>query len=376
MKERRYQMIKKRYYTVLVSTILVFASMFAVVGMLYFHFDTHESVSLDPAETIIYYDENNQPVIKKPVESKVFNFLVLGHDRAASLTDVIMLINYNVTDGTIAIMQFPRDTYVSYGVPTNRINATYASYLREARSNGSDTPQLDALRKFADVLEEALCTNINFCAVMDLNGFRNIVDAIGGVEMNVPRRMYYNDPEQGLYINLQPGYQTLNGAQAEQFVRFRAGYLQADIGRQDAQKIFVSAFIEKVKKSVDVGTLTSLAGTVLDNLYTDITVSDFVYFGKNLLSVDMSKIKMVSMPSNGAGGQLVMAKKPMIALINQYFNVYDTDITEAIFDKNKAFVNVNSQEYMNAYMSDEALYGGTEYDAGSVNEDSINIPGK
>ncbi len=343
--------------------------------MLISHFMTHEAESLNPEETVIYYDENDQPVIKKPAEGKNFNFLVLGHDRAAVLTDVIMLINYNVTEGTIAIMQFPRDTYVSYGVPTNRINATYSTYLSEARGKGSDTPQLDALKKFADVLEEALCTHIHFCAVMDLNGFRNIVDAIGGVEMNVPRRMYYNDPEQGLYINLQPGYQTLNGAQAEQFIRFRSGYVQADFGRQDAQKIFMSAFIEKVKKSVDVSTLTELAGVVIDNLYTDITVSDFVYFGKNVMGVDMENITMVSMPAGAAYNQPVMVKKATLKIVNEHFNVYDTDITEAIFDKNKAFVNEAIWDYQNAYMADEAIYGGTEYDAGNVNEDSIDIPG-
>lgn len=367
--------MKKRYYTVLVSTILVFVSLFAVAGILVSHFATYEAETMDPKETVVYYDDDNNPVVIKPAEGKNFNFLVLGHDRAATLTDVIMLINYNVTEGRVSIMQFPRDSYVSYGVPTSRINATYATYLNEARAKGSSTPQLDGLRKFADVLEDALCTNINYCAVMDLNGFRNIVDAIGGVEMNVPERMYYNDPEQNLYIDLHPGRQTLNGAQAEQFVRCRSIYINADLGRQNAQKIFMSAFIEKVKSSVDVGTLTELAGTVLDNLYTDITVSDFVYFGKNIIGIDMANVTMMTMPINaGPAGHVVMVKKDMVKLINQYFNVYDTDITEAMFDKKKVFVNENNSGYTSAYYADKAVYGGHEYVADDVNKDSIDIP--
>ena len=121
---------------------------------------------------------------------------------------------------------------------------------------------------------------------MNLDGFVNIVDALGGVEMNVPYRLYYPDPAQNLYIDLYPGYQTLTGAEAEQFVRFRHGYLQADIGRQNAQKMFMSAFIQKAKSSLNisnVGTLTTVATEIIDNLTTDITVSDFVYFAKEML---------------------------------------------------------------------------------------------
>ncbi|MBE6708446.1 MAG: LytR family transcriptional regulator [Ruminococcaceae bacterium] len=368
-------MIKKKYYTVLTTTILMFVAMLAVVGIMasYLWNYTPEGPNV-PTDTMIHYDENNNPVVVKPLEDKTFNFLVLGHDRMATLTDVIMLINYNVTEGSISIMQFPRDTYVGYGVATSKINVSYATFFNEARGKGSDTPELDALRKFADHLESALCTKISYCAIMDLNGFINIVDAIGGVEMNVPTKMYYNDPDQNLYIDLQPGYQTLNGAQAEQFVRYRYGYLQGDLGRQDAQKIFMSAFIEKVQKSVNVSTLTTLAETVLDNLYTDMTVSDFVYFGKNVLSVDMSKVSMISMPCNPAGNHVVMAKKAMIDIVNKHFNVYDTDITEGIFDRDKIFVNNYDQTFINAYYSEKSTYGGTEYDAGNVNDSSIDIP--
>ena len=54
-----------------------------------------------------------------------------------------------------------------------------------------------------------------------INGFRNIIDAIGGVEFDVPIRMFYNDPEQNLHIDLQKGKQLLNGKKAEMLVRFR-----------------------------------------------------------------------------------------------------------------------------------------------------------
>lgn len=369
-------MADKKRTTVLCVTILLFVAMLAVVGVMasYLLTYTPEGPNI-PNETVVHYDENNNPVILVPQEDQNFNFLVLGHDRMASLTDVIMLVNYNVTEGKMSIMQFPRDTYVGYGVATSKINATYATYFNQARGEGSKQPELDALRRFADVLEKALCTKISYCAIMNLNGFVNIVDTLGGVELNVPADMYYSDPEQGLYINLKAGFQTLNGSQAEQFVRFRYGYAQGDVARQDAQKIFMSAFLKKVQTSVTATKLTSLADTVLENLYTDVTVSDFVYFGKELIGADLSKITMLTVPSNQASSSHVVISKPLLLdIINEHFNVYDSEITEAIFDRDKIFLNEYDQYYKNCYYSEEAIYGGTEYDAGDVNDSSIDIP--
>jgi len=371
-------MEKKKFYVVLSMTILVFVAMIGVVGVMatYLLTYTPKGEHIPVAnETVVYHDENDEPINMIYTEKETFNFLVLGHDRIARLTDVFMLVNYNVTDGEISIMQFPRDTYVGYGVATSRINVCYATFYNRAVGEGSKTPELDALRRLADKIETSLCTKISYCAVMNLNGFGKIVDSIGGVEMNVPADMYYDDPDQGLYVNLKAGYQTLNGNQAEQFVRFRAGYAQADLGRQDAQKIFMSAFLKKVQSSVSLSNITTLADTVISNLYTDITVADCAYFGKNILGVDLSKMTMITMPSNYMpdSGHMVMAKKPMIDLMNKYFNVYDKDIVESIFDKDKMFCRPGSEK---VYYSDNAVYGGSEFDAENVNDNSIDIPRK
>lgn len=175
-------------------------------------------------------DGNVKVITAKQLEGS-YNFLVLGHDRTALLTDVIMLVNYNTNNASITILQFPRDTYVSYDVPTHKINATFSTLYTEELSKGlsEDKARLNAIQRFGDVFEKSLGINIYKCAIMDLNGFVNIVDALGGVEVDLPSDLKYDDPAQNLYIDLHAGYQTLNGDQAEQFVRYRKGYLQADI---------------------------------------------------------------------------------------------------------------------------------------------------
>ena len=214
-----------------------------------------------PFETDIVTDENNELVTQPPIEvnDESYNFLVVAKDRVSGLTDVIMLINYNISDQGISVMQIPRDTYVEVDdYYYHKINGVYSYYLSGRR--GESNAEVLALRDFADFLEKNMCVKIHYTALIGIEGFGSIVDAIGGVEMYVPRDMYYVDPYQDLYINLKEGYQTLNGDKAEQFVRFRYGYANGDIGRGDAQKLFMTAFIKKLASSIsftDLGTLTN-----------------------------------------------------------------------------------------------------------------------
>lgn len=361
----------------MIVTVACFAVMILVAGVVMSYLFTYTPKGPNlPNETVVHYDEYENPVVLRPTSEENFNFLVLGYDRKAMLTDVFMLVNYNVTDGKISIVQIPRDTYVSIGVPTSKINATYSTFLYEETSLGTDDPELAALRRMADLLEKSFCTKISFCTIMDLDGFRQIVDSIGGVEVNVPVDIYLGDTLSGNKLTHIPaGKQLLDGRLAELFVRHRGAYLQADHGRQDAQKIFMSAFLKKLKDSVSVTKMTELSETVLDSLYTDIIVSDFVYFGRNLLRVDLSEITMVSMPSRPSDtGHVIMVKKLMAETINKHFNVYDGEITESIFDKDGLFFTEANQSIINAYNAESALYGGTEYNADNVNDESIYIP--
>lgn len=368
-------MTKKRTAAIIV-TVACFAVMILVAGVVFSYLLTYTPKGPNlPDEPVIHYDEEENPVVLRPTPEENYNFLVLGYDRKAMLTDVFMLVNYNVTEGKISIVQIPRDTYVSIGVPTGKINATYSTFFYEETAKGTKDPELAALRRMADILENAFCTKISFCSIMNLDGFRQIVDSIGGVEVNVPVDIYIGDNLTGKQMHIPAGNQLLDGQLAELFVRHRGAYLQADHGRQDAQKIFMSAFLKKLQETVSVTMITEMAGTVLDNLYTDVSVSDFVYFGRNLLGVNMSEITMVSMPSRPSDtGHVIMVKKLMAELINEHFNVYDGDVTESIFDKNGVFVTDSNQSVLDAYYADTALYGGTEYDADNVNDNSIYIP--
>lgn len=308
----------------------------------------------------------------------VYNILIVGHDKGAHLADVTMLVNCDTVNNTISVMQIPRDTYVGLdNLTTHKINESFARFYNKASGTNVSDVNVAALEQYASMFEKSLCVNIHHTVLMNLDGFKNIVNALGGVTLYVPEDMEYDDPDQGLYINLKEGLQTLNGEQAEQFVRFRSGWVQADLGRINAQKIFLTALFNQVKgviKNLDVPAISNLATEVFKNVYTDMSVSDLIYYAKFLINVDLSSINMATIPGNMAGSFYVANREATLNIINKYFNIYHAQITDSIFDRNKLFCNLASTEACNVYFGDpEDILDGV-YNADDIDKESIDIP--
>jgi len=324
-------------------------------------------------------EESNTPI---EGSDQIYNFLVMGHDRAASLTDVIMLISYNLEHQSITIMQIPRDTYIEVNdYSYHKINGLYNYCRNEVKAEGSKNPELDGCTRMADFLEKNLAVKIHYSAVMDLDGFGNIVDAIGGVDMYVPMRMYYPDPEQNLLINLYEGYQHLDGDKAEQFVRYRYGYANADIGRGDAQKNFMAAFLKKLSsKMTDVSVVTSLASNIINYVDTDLPLEMLVYLGKQFIgignptgkAVNLSNVKFLTMPGQAAwlnrSSYYVMNREYMTDIIDEYYNIYNVTMLWS-FDQNEIFVTEEDTDIRDIYFKDKDKIALVIQNAGALNED-------
>jgi len=311
------------------------------------------------------------------VKEGIYNFLLVGHDAAANLADVTMIINFNTVDKTISVMQIPRDTLVTIGVETNKVNAAYSSFYH--KSYAEKDRYAATMEKYTQLFEKSLCINIHHTIVMNLEGFKNIVDAIDGVDVYVPKDMYYEDPDQNLYISLSEGYHHLDGSQAEGFVRFRSGFLQADIGRVNAQKIFMTAFISKVKstiKAVDISAIAALAREAIKNIHTDLSVSEIVHYASLLSDVDLSSINMMTVPGGveKTGVYYVINRPATLAAINKYFNIYKGDISDSIFDRNKVFCFVDNVAISDVYFADPDTIIEYVYNAEDIDKESIYIP--
>lgn len=273
--------------------------------------------------------DNSDSTIKR--KDEFYNFLVLAKDKGSGNTDTIIIISFDVPNKKIALMQIPRDTCVLYNNNLRKINSIYASGYNSAKGEASERAEKGA-QALGNVLVQNFGIVIDRFVIIDLQGFRNIVDAVGGVDVYVQKDMKYVDKYQGLNINLKKGNNHLDGKKAEEFVRFRYGYVNADLGRLDAQKIFMSAFLDKV---FDISTITKipeLVSQVLKYVTTDISLQEATYFGTKLIETGMSQITMHELQGKAQYYNNVSYYSPYklanLDLVNQYFNVFNKELGE------------------------------------------------
>ncbi len=343
-------------------------------------FSTESTTTADPAvDPTDTTDKNGDVVVDPPQyvrdENKV-NFLVIGEDKISGSTDVMMIVHLDIKTNNITITQIPRDTLITVDGRRKRVNTLYVSYYGKTdHSLSMNERSAIALKQVEEKLEQSLCIGIDYYAKVDLDAFVKIVDAIGGVYLDVPFDMFYEDPYQDLYIDIKEGAQYLDGKKAMQFIRFRSGYATADVGRTDAQKLFFVAFLESLKKNFNVETVAKLCSTVFNYVETDISLNDAIYFARAVLKVNFSEMKMLTMAGDGVfingASYYILNRKAALLTVNTYLNIFSNEITDSIFDPDKAF----------NYEDDEgaaAIYNGDGYDShvytGNKVDDIVVVP--
>ncbi len=283
----------------------------------------------DTPNSLPHTDNATTSVTRK---DEFYNFLVLAKDKGGGNTDTIMILSFDVDNKAISLLQIPRDTCVNYNKGIRKINSVYSVGYRNAKGNTEEKTE-KGVEALATCLVQNFGIVIDRYVIMDLKGFRAIVDTIGGVDVYVQKDMKYQDEYQDLDINLKAGWNHLNGDKAEDFVRFRKGYVNADLGRMDAQKIFMSAFLKKLFSVSTVKKIPELIGHIMEYVDTDVTLQEATYFGTRLLDLDMSAITMHSLQGtsgshtyyNGAS-YFSSYKNANIDLVNRYFNVFNKDL--------------------------------------------------
>ncbi|MBQ4562106.1 MAG: LCP family protein [Clostridia bacterium] len=307
-----------------------------------------------------------------------YNFLVVGKDNVALNTDVMMLINLNLNEGgSMTIMQLPRDTLVNYNGQVCKLNSMYSRFYNASDKKKDSDRINEAMQGLTGFLAESLAIKIDYYANLNLDAFGKVVDAIGGVDMYVPYRMQYEDTNQvpPLHIDLYEGQQTLDGDKAQQFVRFRNSYVSGDLGRTDAQKLFMTAFIESFKNKITVAKLPSVVSTILGNLTHSVPLDDATYFARQALEMDFSNMTMLTAPNteiNYYGSYVVLHRAAMYKIINENFNMYSSSIPEESFDINKLFTVTNNYSINSIYMTTQEFDG--EYSVDEIQDNGIDVP--
>lgn len=222
---------------------------------------------------------------EQPEKLEPVNILVLGLDAGVleshtghlpERSDTIMVVSFDPAKKRAGVISIPRDSRVSIpGHGFDKINHAHAY-------GGTDL----AIR----TVENLLNIPIHYYVKVNYAGLIKLVDALGGVKIDVEQDMRYVDRAGGLKIDLKKGLQVLDGPKAEQYLRYRNQ--TGDIGRIARQQKFLRALADKVFSAGTLLKIPELARIVSENIETDMSPSKIVYYGNLARQVDLAQVPM------------------------------------------------------------------------------------
>ena len=286
--------------------------------------------------TVVGHDENTK---KNLSEIKV---LILGvsTDLDSELTDTIMVASYNPNTQKANLLSIPRDSYTG----KNTAKAT-ASLKINALYNIEKTPE-----KTLKAVNEITGLDIKYYVIVKTEALIQLVDAIGGVEFNVPIDMKYDDPTQDLHIDLKAGTQKLDGEKAEQVLRFRhsnpdkitgqmstypSEYGNDDFGRMRTQRDFISALLKQTLKPGNIFKLGEILEIAHKNVETNLELSYIKDYIPYAVEFNTDNLQTATLPGTTPDMKdtnnvsiFVINKKLSNELIQSMFYVDSTEETE------------------------------------------------
>ncbi|MBQ6894128.1 MAG: LCP family protein [Clostridia bacterium] len=288
-------------------------------------------------------------------EKTYVNILLMGVDKSETLSDVMMVAQLNMMDNTINILQVPRDTYIKNRRSDKKLNSAYGA--------GGAKKTIEELSTVVDI-------EIDDYVIITTSGFRDVIDAIGGVYYTVPEDMDYDDDLQDLHIHLKAGYQLLDGSKAEQLVRFRDGYDLGDLDRIQVQSGFIKEAIRQIveKYSSDSDEeIRNLIATLSNMVTTSFSFSEMLKYAPYILGIDMNSVNIMRLEGSaeyrGGGSYFFPDNVKNQKLIFEYFSpdISEADLSEVrardeAIGKNSVSKNVSDAGIINTPNKDINVY--------------------
>ena len=285
---------------------------------------------------------------------KELNFLMVGVDRTGEgsevsadgtndgNTDMILYVHFNNETGEVKMLQFPRNILVTDDASVSgnyQINAV----AKTQGSNGSNN-----MNALATLLYDQFGLSVDGYVSIRLEALVEMVDTFGGLQVYVPQTIDYRNVDGGGDSVLYEGWQTLDGAATEFFLRARKTYGDSDITRLNTQRYFYAALFARLR-SMTVWDIARMIPVFTTYMETDLKVSDIVSVAVSMLNVDSSKIMMAQVPVYM--GQL-------------YYNGNDIDVVD----------REGTAELLNNYFRENT--GPVDASALNVRDDLVDISGR
>ena len=250
-----------------------------------------------------------------------WTFLLVGMDKGGGNTDTLIVVSYDVKNQKINMVSVPRDLRVDVSNRSiKKINAAYAY------------GKMDGLK---EEIGRTLGIPIDVTVKVNLRGFAAVINAVGGVDFDVPCGMNYDDPYQDLSIHYRKGMQHLNGQQALEVCRFRqnnggGGY--GDEGRMQTQRAMLSTVAKKILSWNSLTKVNEFVQIFSDNVETNLSAGNLLWFATQAVNFNMEDLNTMSLPAEWINPYMYLDPDATLSLVNEYLNPYVQDRTADMLD--------------------------------------------
>jgi LCP family protein required for cell wall assembly len=274
----------KAFFRTFLVFFVIFATIFTGLG---FYVNSQMTREQEIVEiTRLKHNLDSTKDEQKDEDEDIVNILLLGVDSLKgknthnSRTDTMMVLSLDTTQNKASIVSIPRDSRVKIRgrAGEDKINHAHA---------------YDGVGGSIYAVKSLLGIPIHHYVKVDYNALFKTVDDVGGVEVNVPINMYYNDPYANppLHIDIKKGKQLLNGQKAMEFLRFRKGYSNQDLGRIQAQQQFLDSLIKKLLSPASITKIPDYINTLHMYVETDLQIGDMLGLAMKAKGVNPSEIQ-------------------------------------------------------------------------------------
>ena len=258
-----------------------------------------------------------------------YTVMIIGLDGGIN-ANVIMVAAYDNANQQAYLISIPRDTRVD--VQRNRRKIVAAYPAGRVHGGGHDAGIAQMKRE----LQTLIGFRPDFYVMVDFNAFVNIIDGIGGVEVDVPFHMRYDDPWQDLHIDIQPGLQVLDGQNALHFARFRRanpGFRGGtDYQRIENQQLIIATVLEELTSPRALRQIPNLISTYSDYISSDLDLGNQLWFAEQIIRAGgVNSLSTYTIPMAGGSGSPAYYefahRDGVLELVNRTINPFTQDIT-------------------------------------------------
>ena len=345
----------KRYFQVLgISLCVVLAAAVVCMGIDFSVLFNKDTATSDEHTTAVQDDK--------------INVLVMCVDIDGLRTDAIMLAQYDTQTNSVKLLSIPRDTRMFVGNRYQKINAAHA-YIGENGEIGGPEAACEAVTRITGV-------PINYYIDFSFDAVAHVINDIGTINFTIPdvtgdgEGMVYDDPVQGLHINLPPGNYDLDGSQVVQMLRYRKnnygkGYLNGDRDRIALQQEFLKSFVDQKLNASLILKIPDIWKDITSEIKTNVDITDVIKYSKYLTCFSSTNIATFQLPGTDArdsvnGSVWIPNLEQIRELINTEFGYPADNITVEAPNQG---IGVDSSGYEYGTYNENLTYEEGYYDS-------------